>query len=253
MLNRKKSYWLRSTCFNIAFYIWTFLCCLAALPCVFLSHRAFINHIVERWERHVHRLEKFILGLDYEVRGLEHLPDEGPYLIAAKHQSPYETLKLHILFESPAIVLKKELLNIPLFGACLKKADLIAIDRSTPQEAIESIQRGAKEAAEHKRPIVIFPQGTRVDPFTDTSEKRYKIRIMRIQEATNVPIIPLALNCGVFWPLKGWLKHPGTAVFEFLPPITVEKDRSDALKSLEKTLEDASNRLRDEEIEKRDL
>lgn len=218
-----------------------------------MSHRTFITHIVERWERHVYGLEKFILGLDYEIRGLENLPSEGPYLIAAKHQSPYETLKLHILFDRPAIVLKQELLNIPLFGAYLKKADLIAIDRSTPQEAIESIQRGAKQAAEDKRPIVIFPQGTRVDPFTGSSEKRYKIGIMRIQEATDLPIIPLALNCGLFWPRKGWLKHPGTAVFEFLPPITVKGDRSKSLKVLENTLEEASNRLRDEEIQKRGL
>jgi len=246
-----KQYWLRSTLFNLAFYLTTTLCCVLALPMVVLSHDAFVHHVVERWERIVYCIERIVLGLDYEVRGKEHLPQDGPYLIAAKHQSPYETLKLHLLFKKPAIVLKQELLRIPMFGAYLQKADLIAIDRSTPDKAIASIQEGAVKAAKEGRAIVIFPQGTRVDPGVPASQKRYRVGIVRIQEATGLPIIPMALNCGMFWPRKGWLKHPGTAVFEFLPPIAPGGDRSETLQKLENVLEDASNSLRAEELQRR--
>ncbi len=164
-------------------------------------------------------LERLILGLKFEIRGLENLPAKGPYLIASKHQSAYETTKLHILFDDPAIVLKKELLKIPLWGKYLAKSDVIAIDRSTPKAAVKSIQEGAKRMAEQGRPIIIFPQGTRVRTDTTTQERPYKIGIVRLQEATNLPIIPMALNTGIYWPRNSWFKKPGKVVFEFLPPI----------------------------------
>lgn len=249
---REKKYYIRSTLFNLAFYLVTFICCVLALPAIVLSHHAFVRYVVEPWERVVHFLECALMGITYEVRGLENLPENGPYLIAAKHQSPYETLKLHLLFKRPAIILKQELLRIPLFGRYLQKADLIPIDRSSPEKAITSIQEGAKTAAAEGRPIIIFPQGTRVDPDVPASKERYKVGIIRIQEAIDLPIIPMALNCGMFWPRKGWLKHPGKAVFEFLPPIP-PGDRSEKLKALEVSLEEASNRLRDEELQKRGL
>ena len=154
-------------------------------------------------------LEKYILGLTYEVRGQEHLPEQGSYIIAAKHQSSYETFKLHTLFGDPAIVLKKELLRIPLWGMYLKKSDVIAIDRSSPKTAIKSIKDGAQHVKEQGRPIIIFPQGTRVSIDTTAQEKPYKIGIMRLQEATNLPIIPMAINTGYFQPKHKWCKKPG--------------------------------------------
>ncbi len=247
----QKKYRARSFVFNIVLFGMTFLYGLATLPVLFFSNRAFIHIVIIPWQHAIHFLERVILRLDYEVRGLEHLPEGGAYLIAAKHQSAYETLKLHLLFDTPAIILKKELLDIPLFGTYSRKSDLIAIDRSTPDSAIKSIQEGTKRAAAQGRAIVIFPQGTRVPPDVPSSEKRYKIGIVRIQESTGLPIIPLALNCGLFWPRKGWLKHPGKAVFEFLPPIPAGGERSETLKTLEKVLENASNALRDEELSRR--
>ncbi len=236
---------VRSTIFNLCFYILTAFSCIILLPTLFFPRKAFLA-VVHGFVSINTLLEKYILGLSYEVRGKEHLPKEGSYIVAAKHQSAYETFKLHILFNDPAIVLKKELLKIPLWGKYLAKSDVIAIDRSSPKVAIESIKQGAKRVAAQGRPIIIFPQGTRVAPEISTQEKPYKIGIIRMQEATNLPIIPLALNSGIFYPKNKWCKKSGKVIFEFLPQITPEEKIGDTLKQLEMKLEEKTSHLMQE-------
>lgn len=238
-------FFIRSTIFNILFYALTGISCVFLLPTLFFPRNIYL-FTVRFFVFTADILAKTILGLSYEVRGVENLPQEGPFIIAAKHQSAYETLKLHILFDDPAVVLKKELLKIPLWGRYLKKSDVIAIDRSTPKAAIKSIQDGARRMAEQKRPIVIFPQGTRVSIDQSAKEKPYKVGVLRIQEATGIPVIPLALNTGFFWPKNSWTKKPGTVVFEFLPSLKIEDDAGETLKNLEKITEEKSRALLDE-------
>jgi 1-acyl-sn-glycerol-3-phosphate acyltransferase len=196
-------------------------------------------------------LEKYILGLTYEIRGSENLPKEPPYIVAAKHQSAYETFKLHFLFDNPATILKKELLKIPLWGMYLKKSDVIAIDRTTPRTAIKSMQEGAKRVAAQNRPIIVFPQGTRVPPDIGADKIPYRAGVTRIQKATDLPIIPMATNTGVFYPKGTWCKKPGRVVFEFLPAIESSDERSSAeiLKHLEKVVEAKSDELREDAYE----
>jgi len=188
-------------------------------------------------------LERWILNLKYEVRGAEHLPTSGAYIVASKHQSAFETMKLHILFKDPAVILKKELLSIPLWGWYLAKSDVIAIDRSSRSAAVESIKAGALHMKEMGRPIVIFPQGTRVYPETTTKEKPYKIGVARVQDATQLPIIPMAMNAGVYWPRNAFWKSSGTVVFEFLPPIEAGIDSTTLMTALEDGIENTSNAL----------
>lgn len=233
---------LRSMIFALLFYPLTALACVLLLPTLVLPRRFFLA-VVQGFVRVTALLERSILGLSYEVRGLENLPPQGPYLIAAKHQSAYETTKLHLLFPDPAIVLKKELLRIPLWGLYLAKSDVIAIDRSTPKMAVQSIQEGAKRMAAQGRPIVIFPQGTRVSTTTTITDRPYKIGIIRLQEATNLPIIPLALNTGYFWPRNSFFKKPGRVIFEFLKPIPPGGDASATLAHLQTIIEDRSQAL----------
>ncbi len=235
-------FFIRSTIFNLCFYLLTAISCILLLPTLILPNRFFLA-VVKGFSYATEFLEKYILGLTYEVRGLEHLPETGAYIIAAKHQSAYETFKLHILFDNPAIVLKKELLRIPLWGKYLAKSDVIAIDRSSPKMAIKSIQDGAKRVAAQGRPIVIFPQGTRVAPDVTAKDKPYKIGIVRMQEATGLPIIPMALNTGVFYPKGAWCKKSGRVVFEFLPPINPSDDASSILNRIEMAVEEKSARL----------
>ena len=238
-------YLIRSTLYNLCFYGLTAIACILCLPTLFLPRRAFMS-VVHAFVFCNHFLETYILGLTFEVRGLENVPASGSYIVASKHQSAYETTKLHILFDDPAIILKKELLKIPLWGQYLAKSDVIAIDRSTPKAAIESIQEGAKRMQAQGRPIIIFPQGTRVSPNVTVKQKPYKIGVVRLQEATNLPIIPLAMNTGVFWLRNVWIKKPGKIVFEFLPPIEPGLTPGKILASLEKNLEERSNALMDE-------
>jgi 1-acyl-sn-glycerol-3-phosphate acyltransferase len=241
---------LRSTLFNLSFYLFNTLACIFCAPALALAKREFIMKVVHWYVRRIEWLERHIMGLTYEVRGKEYLPEEGPYIIAAKHQSPYETFKLHLLFDDPAIVLKKELLVIPVWGSFLAKIDPIAINRSAGREAMNQIIEGAKRIKDQGRAIVIFPQGTRVYPDQTPKEKPYKMGVARIQEATNLPVIPMALNSGVFWPRSGWMKKSGTVVFEFLPPIEPGREPSKVIHDIEYSLETASNTLRDEALDK---
>lgn len=236
---------IRSTVFNLLFYVVVGAMCVALLPTLLLPRKYYMA-TVHAFVHTVYFLERHILGLDYQVRGMENLPKDGSYIIAAKHQSAYETMKLHILFKDPAVILKKELLSIPLWGLYLKKSDPIAIDRSTPDTAIASIKDGAKHVKEQGRPIVIFPQGTRVPVEMSAKNKPYKVGVTRIQDATGLPIIPMALNAGMFWPKRGWLKSSGRVIFEFLEPIPAGMERSTLLAKLEKETEDATQSLMNE-------
>lgn len=240
---------VRSTLFNILFYGLNAVACIFLIP-FFAAPRPWIMGLVQAYVRAIAALEYIVLGLRYEVRGREHLPASGAYIVAAKHQSPYETFKLHLLFRDPAIVLKQELLRIPLWGTYLKKTDVIAIDRSSPSAAIESIQRGAMRMKEQGRPIVIFPQGTRVSVDATPTEKPYKIGVSRMQEATQLPVVPMALNSGMFWPKAGWLKSGGTVIFEFLPPIPPGQPAQEVLRQLEQHVEAASRGLMEEARQK---
>ena len=144
------------------------------------------------------------------------------------------------------MILKKELLSIPLWGWYLAKSDVIAIDRSSKKAAIESIKQGALRIKEQGRPIVIFPQGTRVAPDVSADKKPYKVGVARVQDATGLPIIPMAMNAGVFWGRNAFWKSSGTVIFEFLPPIAPGMETSELLKTLEGGIEERSTALMDE-------
>lgn len=240
---------IRSTLFNILFYGLTALACVFCLPGLLLKDRG-LYMIVHSFVNTVYFLEKYVLGLDYEVRGIEHLPESGSYVVAAKHQSPYETMKLHRLFKRPAIVLKKELLSIPLWGKFLSRVEPIAIDRSQGKSAMNQIIEGAEAIKDDGRAIVIFPQGTRVYPWQTTKDKPYRAGVARIHINTGMPIIPLSMNSGIFWPRKSWLKQPGKVIFEFHEALAPSQSVEDIMAELEKIVETHSKTLENEAIDK---
>lgn len=181
-----------------------------------------------------------MLGLEYEVRGLEHLPAQGSYLIAAKHQSAWETMKLGLLLAVPVVVLKRELTYVPVWGWYAQRTEMIAVDRGAPAKALLSLVRGASRIVEQGRPIVIFPQGTRTAPGT---WHPYRVGVGVLYEKLRLPIVPMALNSGLYWPRRGFIKKPGRIVVEFLPPIQPGLERFAAMVELENRLEDATDRL----------
>ncbi|MGQ0526741.1 MAG: 1-acyl-sn-glycerol-3-phosphate acyltransferase [Alphaproteobacteria bacterium] len=238
---------IRSNIFNLTFYCWTALACVVFLPGLLLPRRYYL-WIVSAWIAGCTFLEKTILNLHYEIRGVQYLPSSGSYIAACKHQSPYETIKLRVLFKDPAIVLKKELLSIPFWGWYLNKSDVIAIDRSTPDQAFASFERGALRMKDQGRPIVIFPQGTRVWVHETIDDKPYRSGVARVQASTGLPIVPMALNSGMFWPRTGWLKSSGTVVFEFLEPVPPGGEKDAVMDGLRTRVESATLKLHEEAL-----
>lgn len=228
---------MRSFLFSFCFFFFSVFCCLFFLPAA--ASKTLALRLIYFYLDGVAFLEKNILGLDYEIRGLEHLPKSGSYIVAAKHYSTYETLKLHKIFKNPAIILKKELTQIPIWGHFLQKLNIIPIDRSNPGAANASIVEGAQKALEQGDPIIIFPQGTRVSLETSVEEKPYKSGVFRMAEACQIPIVPLALNSGYFWPKKG-MKKPGKVVFEFLEPLSPGLEHKEVIRTLENKIENHS-------------
>jgi 1-acyl-sn-glycerol-3-phosphate acyltransferase len=135
------------------------------------------------------------------------------------------------------------LLRIPLWGAFLAKSDPIAIDRGQTKRSIMQLLGGAKRVQAQGRPLIVFPQGTRVKPAATTDKYPYRSGAARMQEATGMVIVPMALNSGCFWPKGGWLKKPGKIIFEFLPPIPPGGKPAEVTDKLEAALEAASSRL----------
>ncbi|HRK98497.1 MAG TPA: lysophospholipid acyltransferase family protein [Alphaproteobacteria bacterium] len=228
----------------------TAVCCIILTPLTLLPRKQFVIFLTLYFKL-VHILEKYVLGLDFIVRGAENIPKDGAFLVASKHYSAYETMKMHVLFYDPAIIMKRELKFIPLWGLLASKAEMIFIDRGSRDVALNSIIAGAKRIKEQGRPLMIFPQGTRVSIEDTPENKPYKGGIIRMYEATNIPILPLALNSGLFWKKKAFFKYPGKVIFEFLPPIPPGLEASEALDRIKNSIEDASNRLVKEELEAR--
>ncbi len=230
---------LRSLLFNFIYYGSTAILCFLYVPTVLLPRPLYIK-LLTAYFHYVAFLEKYILDLNYEVIGTEHLPKTGSYIVAMKHQSAYETLKLCVLFYNPAVILKKELFSIPLWGWLAKKAGHIGIDRTNRQTAIHSINDGTQRVAQEGRPLVIFPQGTRVR-VGDT--RPYKKGVARMAEHGDLSIIPIALNSGVFWPKNAFWKRAGTVTFKILPPLPTGLSVEKTMEKIEKDLEYESNLL----------
>lgn len=233
---------IRQFLFNIVFYGATTIFCILLTPAMLLPRSLFIIGL-NTYFKSVHLIEKYILGLDFEIRGQQYIPKSGSFIVAAKHYSAYETMKLHLLFKDPAIIMKKELSYIPLWGWLAMKARMIFIDRGSREIALSSIVDGAKRVEKEGRPLVIFPQGTRVSLDDTPLQKPYKGGIIRMYEATKQPILPLAMNSGVFWKKNAFFKYPGTVIFEFLPPIPAGLSGADALMQLQSSIENKSSEL----------
>lgn len=233
---------IRQLLFNISFYGYMAISCTLLAPFLLLPRKQFMIFLQAYFDSNYY-VEKYVLGLDYEVRGEEHLPKEGPFLVAGKHYSTYETFKIHLLFNDPAIILKRELALIPIWGWLALKAGMIAINRSTGDSAMKSIIEGAHRLKAEGRPVIIFPQGTRVDLEDTPENKPYKYGILRMQEATGLPIIPMATNSGVYWSRRSFFVKPGKVIFEFFPAILPGQELKVAHKEMVTILEENSKRL----------
>jgi 1-acyl-sn-glycerol-3-phosphate acyltransferase len=229
---------LRSLVFNALYFTWVSVPTAAFLWILLLPDSGFFAW-VRGWQRFVGWMERNILNLYSRTIGWEHLP-EGTCIIAAKHQSAWETLRLNVLFYDPAIVLKHELVHLPVWGWYAWRCGMIPIDRSGGSKALMRMMTAARKAKAEDRRIVIFPQGTRVKPG---ERKPYKSGVAALYKELGLPIVPMAVNSGLFWPKGAFIKKPGLITIEFLPPIPADLPRAEMMQRLESQLEAASDRL----------
>ena len=228
----------RSLLFNLLFYVTTTLFVVLGSPLFFAPRRwamaaLAVHGRFELW------LLKVIAGIKLEVRGAEKLP-EGACLVAAKHQSAWETFGLIPLFRDPALLMKRELFWIPFHGWFSRKFEMIPVDRDKGPAALRRMVREAKLRADQGREIIIFPEGTRRAPGAPPD---YKTGVVLLYETLQIPCVPLALNSGAFWPRRSLSLRPGTIVVEFLDPIPPGLPKAEFLKRLIQSIETASARL----------
>ena len=234
---------LRSIIFGILFYVTTVLFLIFCSPLLF-GPRKWTMAALNAHARTELWLLRHIVGLDFEVRGLEKLP-KPPFLVASKHQSAWETFGLTPLFADPALLMKRELFWIPLYGWFCAKFEMIPVDRDKGPKALRQMLRAADARAKDGREIIIFPEGTRRAPGAPPD---YKTGIVLLYNALNVPCVPIALNSGVFWPRRSWKRKPGTIIVEILDPIPARLAKADFMSRLKTAIETASNRLLDEAL-----
>lgn len=239
---------LRSILFAAAFYVTTALMLvfgawLLIAPRSWAMAGLKLHGIICVW------LLRVIAGTRLEVRGHDKLP-KGACLVVSKHQSAWDTFGLIPLFRDPAIVLKDELKWIPFYGWFCVKFEHILVKRDKAAKALKAMIADAEVRKAQDREIVIFPEGTRQAPGAPPD---YKPGYVALYEALDLPCVPLALNSGLFWPRRSFMRYPGTIVVEFLDPIPAGLPRKEFRAILEERLEAAATRLVKEgqaEIEK---
>ena len=236
---------LRSLVFQILFFLNMIVLILIWLPGLFMR-RQVSQELGRTWGRTTLWLLDKIVGLKIEWRGLENIP-KGPLIVAAKHQSMWETFVLPIRFADFSYILKHELIWLPFFGWYLLAAEQVAIDRAKGGKLMPQLVEKARKIFAQGRQLFIFPEGTRRPAG---APPQYKIGVAYLYESTGVPVVPVAVNSGLFWPKRAFIIRPGTAVIEFLPVIPPGLAPRPFFRQLEKDIETASNRLIDEALAK---
>ena len=227
--------YLRSLLFNCILYTGIVVVFLIALPALFLPTKItllfgkFLGHYVVF-------ILRIFLNTKVEFKGLENIPKNEKYFVASAHQSMFETFALQSVLDYPVFILKKELLKIPLFGLYLKKIDSIEITRdTTTKDNLGFFDKVASIIKNKKRPLLIFPQGTRVKA---DDKIPFKKGVGRIYEALNICCVPVALNSGTVSPKSGIIKYPGKITVSFLKPIEPGLNRDEFIRNLEMKIYD---------------
>ena len=208
------SLWLRSLAFNVGWYVGTTILAIVGSP-ILLMPRRYVVAWSLFWIDFCLGWLRLTCRLTHRISGLENLP-AGPVIFACKHQSSWETLAFSRLFPNSAIVLKRELLFIPIVGWAMARVGNIAVERGDGAAALRGLVRQAKAAIADGRSILIFPEGTRTPVG---SQRPYQVGTAALYRQLGVPVVPVALNSGLFWGRRQFIKWPGVIDVEVLPPI----------------------------------
>jgi 1-acyl-sn-glycerol-3-phosphate acyltransferase len=229
---------LRSLVYNVLFYLLLVFWMVVAIPTILLPASAFMS-VAKAWARSSVWLMRVVCNTKVDYRGLEKIP-AGPLIVASKHQSMWETFALMQFFDAPLFIYKRELGWIPLFGWYLVKSRMIGVDRSGGMRSLMEMARRAPKEVRSGRQLIIFPEGTRTAVGAPPD---YKTGVGQIYVNSGVPCIPVALNSGLFWPRRTFMRYPGTLVVEFLDPLPPGLSRKEFIARISSSIEDATNRL----------
>ena len=224
---------IRNFLFSIFFYVGIILICIIFLPAFFLPQKIvlFGGKMMGHWSRFC--LELF-LSTKIIIKGSENLISNEKFFIACSHQSMFETFYLQTIFNSPVFILKKELLSIPIFGWYLKKIKSISIDRNKiNKENLDFYEKIKISIESTDRPIIIFPQATRMTP---DDRSQFKKGASRIYETLNIKCQPVAINSGTVWPKSGKLIPNRTLTISILKPIDSGMDSKKFLEILQNSI-----------------
>tara|TARA_B100001173_G_C15958831_1_gene534705 strand:+ start:581 stop:1282 length:702 start_codon:yes stop_codon:yes gene_type:complete len=224
---------IRNLLFSIIFFTGIIVISLVFLPSFFLPRKVVLygGKLMGKWAGFCLKLT---LSVKIIVKGKENIIEDDRYFIAASHQSMFETFYLQTIFNSPVFILKKELLKIPIFGWYLKKIGSISISRNkTTKDNLSFFDNISEIISRSNRPLIIFPQGTRVLPEDRTP---FKKGASRIYEKLKINCLPVAINSGYVWPKKGIKKSNKIITISILKPISAGLDKNEFLKILENNI-----------------
>ena len=224
---------VKSLIFNLFLYTGIVFVFIIALPTLFMPTKftllfgKFLGH-------YVILIVKIFLNTKIEIKGIENIPKNEKYFVASAHQSMFETFALQAVLDYPVFILKKELLKIPLFGLYLKKIKSIEIVRdTTTKDNLNFFEKVASIIKNESRPLLIFPQGTRLKP---DERLPFKKGVGRIYEALDISCVPIALDSGKVWPKKGIVKNPGKITISILEKIKPGLNKDEFIKNLEEKI-----------------
>jgi 1-acyl-sn-glycerol-3-phosphate acyltransferase len=232
------SLWLRSLAFNVGWYLGSTILAIVGSPILLMPRRSVVAWSLF-WIDFCLGWLRVTCRLTHRVGGLENMP-AGPVIFACKHQSSWETLAFSKLFPNSAIVLKRELLFVPIVGWAMARVGNIAVARGDGAAALRGLVRQAKAAIADGRSILIFPEGTRTPVG---SQRPYQVGAAALYRQLGVPVVPVALNSGLFWGRRQFIKWPGVIDVEVLPAIPPGLGREAFMATLRERIEVATTRL----------
>ena len=230
--------WLKSLLFLVFFNLTMVVLGIVSLPFLLLPISIGRPYALS-WLRMQFWALRWFCGLNFRVTGLENIPNQ-PVILASKHESAWDTFVFLYLAINPVYVLKKELFLVPFYGWWGRKMGMIGVDRGGHSAALRKLLSESKAALQSGRHLVIFPQGTRT---MAGSGKPYQSGVYAIYRDSQVPVVPVALNSGVYWPKRSIKRYPGTIALSFLPAIPPGLSRAEFMERLEQQIESESLRL----------
>ena len=234
---------IRSIIFNILFIGWTALL-ITFLWILLPFSKAIFRGGIKLWPIAIFPLMRSVVGITFEERGLENIPDK-PVIFAVKHQSAWETMYFLWQNKHNCYIMKKELNKIPFWKIYMTKCGHIMVDRHGGISSMRQMISDTTHVLKENRSVVIFPEGTRTKPGHTSS---YHPGIAALYSRTNAEIIPVALNSGIFWGRRQFIKKPGLITIEFLAPIQKGYSKQTFMRKLENRIELATRKLEGETL-----